>query len=112
LEPSRRRRLGDLLDELDQDKGDLIFDLELINVADDQNDQGYYDDEPVTQDDVSFYSTLSFLFFSFSFSFSFDVILSYLPFQVRRLVLKSIEADQPDFYETIKDSTPAQLFKK
>ena len=54
LEPSRRRRLGDLLDELDQDKGELIFDLELINVADDQNDQGYYDDEPVTQDDVSF----------------------------------------------------------
>jgi hypothetical protein len=53
MEPKRRRRLGDLLDELDQDKGDLIFDLELVNVADDQNDQGYYDDEPVTQDDVS-----------------------------------------------------------
>jgi hypothetical protein len=29
-----------------------VFDLELVMVADDENDQGYYEDEPVTQEEV------------------------------------------------------------
>ena len=32
--------------------GELLFDVELCMVADDENDQGYYDDEPVTQEEV------------------------------------------------------------
>ena len=39
-EPSDRRKLGKLLDLLELDKGELIFDLELVLVADDENDQG------------------------------------------------------------------------
>ena len=39
-EPSDRRKLGKLLDLLEVDKGELIFDLELVLVADDENDQG------------------------------------------------------------------------
>lgn len=51
-DPSQRRRLGGLLDELLQGRGELIFDVELVMVADDENDQGYYEDEPVTQEEV------------------------------------------------------------
>ena len=40
-DPSRRRRLGQLLDLVEADKGELVFDLELVLVADDENDQGY-----------------------------------------------------------------------
>lgn len=39
-EPGDRRKLGKLLDLLEVDKGELIFDLELLMVADDENDQG------------------------------------------------------------------------
>jgi FKBP-type peptidyl-prolyl cis-trans isomerase len=39
-EPADRRKLGKLLDLLEVDKGELIFDLELVMVADDENDQG------------------------------------------------------------------------
>jgi hypothetical protein len=48
-EPSDRRRLSKFLENLDVDKGELVFDIELVMVADDENDQGYYEDEPVTQ---------------------------------------------------------------
>lgn len=51
-EPSDRRRLSKFLERLDVDKGELVFDLELVMVADDENDQGYYEDEPVTQEEV------------------------------------------------------------
>ena len=51
-EPSDRRRLSKFLEFLDVDKGELVFDLELVMVADDENDQGYYEDEPVTQEEV------------------------------------------------------------
>jgi len=47
-----RKKLGNYIDFLDKDAGELIFDLELLLVADDENDQGYYEDEPVSQDDV------------------------------------------------------------
>lgn len=51
-EPSDRRKLAKFLEFLDVDKGELVFDLELVMVADDENDQGYYEDEPVTQEEV------------------------------------------------------------
>lgn len=82
LEASKRRRLGDLLDELDKDLGDLLFDLELVAIKEDENDQGYYDDVPVTQDDV------------------------------RKLVIKSLRADNPEFLNSVKDSTPPALYRK
>jgi hypothetical protein len=40
------------LDFINKDQGELIYDLELLMVADDENDQGYYDDIPITQDEV------------------------------------------------------------
>jgi hypothetical protein len=51
-DPGRRRKLGSLLDFINKDQGELIYDLELLMVADDENDQGYYDDIPITQDEV------------------------------------------------------------
>jgi hypothetical protein len=47
-----RRRLGDVIDYLLADRGELIFDVELVQVLTDENDQGYYDDIPVTQQEV------------------------------------------------------------
>jgi hypothetical protein len=82
LEPFNRRRLGDVLDLLEKNEGELIFDLELLSVADDENDQGFYDDVPVTQDDV------------------------------RSLVRKSLESNRPEFYENLETTTPRDLFKK
>eukprot|EP00597_Dinobryon_sp_UTEXLB2267_P016617 CAMPEP_0201097086 /NCGR_PEP_ID=MMETSP0812-20130820/6145_1 /ASSEMBLY_ACC=CAM_ASM_000668 /TAXON_ID=98059 /ORGANISM="Dinobryon sp., Strain UTEXLB2267" /LENGTH=209 /DNA_ID=CAMNT_0047351785 /DNA_START=250 /DNA_END=879 /DNA_ORIENTATION=- len=82
-DPFRRRKLGRLLDFLDKEQGELIFDLELVSIVDDDNDQGYYDDEPVTQQEV------------------------------RQLVLKSLQANADDkLLETMQKSTPSQLFKK
>jgi len=52
IDGKRRRKLGDLIDLLIKDQGELYFDLELLLVADDENDQGYYDDQPVTQEEV------------------------------------------------------------
>ena len=50
--PKRRKRLGDVLDYVDRDLGQLIFDLQLIMVRDDENDQGYYDDVAISQEEV------------------------------------------------------------
>lgn len=52
MDHSNRRRLGDLIDILQADQGELIFDVELVQVKRDENDQGYYDDVPITQDEV------------------------------------------------------------
>lgn len=52
IDPGRRRRLGKLLDFVEADRGELVYDLELVMVAVDENDQGYYDDVPVTQEEV------------------------------------------------------------
>lgn len=52
MEYAKRRRLGDLIDILQADKGELIFDVELVQVRKDENDQGYYDDVPISQDEV------------------------------------------------------------
>jgi hypothetical protein len=77
-------RLGSLLDELLQDRGELVFDVELVLVADDENDQGYYDDEPVSQEEV------------------------------RQLVLKSLNtnANNPELMDKMFQTTPETLFKK
>jgi FKBP-type peptidyl-prolyl cis-trans isomerase len=49
-DPSDRRKLGKLLDLLEVDKGELIFDLELVLVADDENDQGKQCHDPLPRD--------------------------------------------------------------
>jgi len=46
----RRRRLGELIDKLEVDQGELVFDIDLLMVADDENDQGYYEDEAIDDD--------------------------------------------------------------
>jgi hypothetical protein len=51
-DPFRRRRLGKILDFIEADQGELIYDVELLMVADDENDQGYYDDVAITQEEV------------------------------------------------------------
>ena len=83
-EPKDRRKLGKLLDLLEVDKGELLFDLELVLVADDENDQGYYEDEPVTQDEV------------------------------RKLVLKSMdtEINNGPLMDKMIQTTPNTLFQK
>jgi len=78
----RRRKLGDLIDLLDKDQGELIFDIELVMVAEDENDQGYYDDDAVSQDEL------------------------------RQLVLKSLQSNTAEFLESLKKETPPPLFKK
>jgi hypothetical protein len=52
VDPFRRRNLGDLLDLVEADRGELVYDIELILIADDENDQGYYDDVAVSQEEV------------------------------------------------------------
>eukprot|EP00596_Hydrurales_sp_CCMP1899_P001413 CAMPEP_0119043374 /NCGR_PEP_ID=MMETSP1177-20130426/21207_1 /TAXON_ID=2985 /ORGANISM="Ochromonas sp, Strain CCMP1899" /LENGTH=110 /DNA_ID=CAMNT_0007011317 /DNA_START=665 /DNA_END=997 /DNA_ORIENTATION=+ len=83
-EPQDRRKLGKLLDLLEVDKGELIFDLELLMVADDENDQGYYEDEPVTQEEV------------------------------RRLVMKSmdVQVNRDAMMDKMIQTTPNTLFTK
>jgi len=78
----RRRKLGSLLDLLDKDQGELVFDLELVLVAEDENDQSYYDDLAMSQEEL------------------------------RSLVLKSLNSNTPEFFETLKRETPKSLFKK
>jgi hypothetical protein len=39
-DPQRRKRLGQILDAVDRREGDLVFDLQLMLVRDDENDQG------------------------------------------------------------------------
>lgn len=79
----RRRKLGALLDLLDKDQGELIFDIELVLVAEDENDQGYYDDVAVSQEEV------------------------------RNLVLKNLQsAADADFIEKLRETTPPNLLKK
>jgi peptidylprolyl isomerase len=52
IQPKYRKRLGDIIDLISADKGELIFDLELLLVANDENDQGYYEDVAISQDEV------------------------------------------------------------
>lgn len=52
IEAGKRRKLSKLLDLVEADKGELVYDIELVMVAEDENDQGYYDDIPVSQEEV------------------------------------------------------------
>lgn len=52
LKPSGRKRLGDVIDRVAEGKGDLIYDVDLVLIADDENDQGFYDDEAVTIEEI------------------------------------------------------------
>ena len=45
----QRKRLGDVLDYIDKDQGQLIFDLQLVLVRDDENDQGDGEGEKLMQ---------------------------------------------------------------
>jgi len=76
LSPKARRRLGEVVDLVDRDEGQLVFDIDLLLVADDENDQGYYEDIPLSQDEV------------------------------RKLVLKSITDTNPELLERMKMTTP------
>jgi hypothetical protein len=49
LKPKGRRRLGKLIDEVDAGNGEFVYDLELVFVGDDENDQGYYSDSSVPE---------------------------------------------------------------
>lgn len=52
IKPGPRKRLDQVLDLIDEGKGRLVFDLELVAVIEDENDQGYYDDIPVSDEEM------------------------------------------------------------
>jgi len=100
---------GKVIDLLEAQAGELVIDLELVSIRDDENDQvrpgsivfpsivtmtpprrtyvlvvllqGYYEDVPVSQEEV------------------------------RQLVLKSLQADSPELMDRMKSSTPSGLGK-
>lgn len=47
-----RQRLGDLIDYANRDEGEFVFDIDLLQIREDENDQGYYEDIPVSQNEV------------------------------------------------------------
>lgn len=47
VDPFRRKKLNQVLTDYERGKGDLIIDLELMMIADDEADPGYYEDIPV-----------------------------------------------------------------
>lgn len=79
LSPKARKRLGEVIDLLERDEGQLLFDVDLLLVADDENDQGYYEDIPVSQDEV------------------------------RKLVIKSITETNPELIEKMRKTTPKEV---
>jgi len=82
VDPFRRRRLGTIIDFVDREEGELIYDVELVAITVDDNDQGLYDDVPVSQDEV------------------------------RNLVKQSLQqGTQPEINEEIQKTTPKDLFK-
>eukprot|EP01039_Chlorochromonas_danica_P003551 gene3551-3888_t len=50
--PGPRHRLQEVLDLVDEGKGRLVADLDLIVIRDDENDQGYYDDIVATPEEM------------------------------------------------------------
>lgn len=47
-----RKTLGTIIDEVAADRGELIIDLSLELIAEDEGDQGYYDDKAVTLEEI------------------------------------------------------------
>ena len=52
LHSYRRRKLGSLIDKIEADQGELVMDIDLVMVADDENDQGYYTDESISEEEL------------------------------------------------------------
>eukprot|EP01035_Chromulina_nebulosa_P019519 gene19519-25416_t len=53
VDPFKRRKLGDTIDLLINNRNSqLIADVQLVYVGDDENDQGYYEDIPISQDEI------------------------------------------------------------
>ena len=48
----RRQKLGRLIDKIDAEEGELVFDIDLILAADDENDQGYYTDDSISDEEL------------------------------------------------------------
>ena len=44
--------MGDLIDKIEADQGELVVDIDLVLVSDDENDQGYYTDESISDDEL------------------------------------------------------------
>eukprot|EP01041_Mallomonas_annulata_P006348 gene6348-12839_t len=82
ITPMARKKLGDVLDLLEKGQGQLIFDVQLLLVADDENDQGFYEDTPISQEEV------------------------------RKLVLKNLRTNSPEVLDGILNSTPKEFRNK
>eukprot|EP01031_Cornospumella_fuschlensis_P027779 gene27779-33553_t len=52
VQPGPRRKLNKVLDLVEEGQGRLVFDLELVAVIEDENDLGYYDDIPVSDEEM------------------------------------------------------------
>lgn len=52
VKPENRRALSKYLTLVEQNKGKFVADVELAYIGEDENDQGYYDDIPVTNDEI------------------------------------------------------------
>ena len=50
--PWRRRLMNQALEKLDKNQGELVYDLELVMIRDDENDQGWYDDIVITPEEM------------------------------------------------------------
>lgn len=55
LLPANRRALNKVIDDVAADKGELIFDVELLSIIRNENDFGYYDDTAVSTEEIEGY---------------------------------------------------------
>ena len=52
VNPNDRRKLNKAIDSISRGVGQLVIDVELVLIIDDENDEGYYEDVTITQDEV------------------------------------------------------------
>lgn len=52
VSPSQRKKLGNIIDLVQRESGELVYDLELVMIANDENDQGYYEDVPISAEEL------------------------------------------------------------
>jgi hypothetical protein len=50
--PKGRKALNELINNIEAKKGELVMDIELVMIAEDENDQGYYQDIPVNPEEI------------------------------------------------------------
>ena len=55
--PSNRRELNEAINKVEANQGELFMDIEIVMIADDEADPGYYDDETVSPEELSKYIT-------------------------------------------------------